>query len=36
VNGIVTLQNILMNGVYMINIKGSDGNVVTQRLTVNY
>ena len=34
-NGVVTLQNILVNGVYMINMRGSDGKTVTQRLVVN-
>jgi hypothetical protein len=34
-NGVVTLQNTLVNGVYMINIKGSDGKIVTQKLVVN-
>ncbi|MHB8262030.1 MAG: T9SS type A sorting domain-containing protein [Bacteroidia bacterium] len=34
-NGVVTLQNTLENGVYMLNIKGEDGKVVTQKLVVN-
>jgi hypothetical protein len=34
-NGVVTLQNTLVNGVYMINITGSDGKTVTQKLVVN-
>ena len=34
-NGVVTLQNILVNGAYMINMRGSDGKTVTQRLVVN-
>ena len=34
-NGVVTLQNTLVNGVYMINITGSDGKMITQKLVVN-
>jgi len=35
VNGVVNLQNTLVSGVYMVNLKGSDGKVVTQKLIVN-
>jgi hypothetical protein len=34
-NGVVTLQNTLVSGVYMVNIKGSDGKIVTKKLIVN-
>jgi hypothetical protein len=34
-NGVVTLQSTLVNGVYVINITGSNGKVVTQKLVVN-
>lgn len=34
-NGVVTLQSTLVNGVYMINITGNDGKIVTHKLIVN-
>jgi len=34
-NGIAQLQTNLPNGVYMIQIKGSDGKVIVQRLIVS-
>ena len=34
-NGVVTLQNTLVNGVYMVNIKGSDNKVFTKKIIVN-
>lgn len=34
-NGVVALQNTLVNGIYMVNIKVSDGKVVAKKIIVN-